>query len=83
MSYMDNKARIKNKVIAVLERMRPFLQADGGDVKLLEITDEGTVMVQLTGTCRKCPYRQQTLAGIEQAVLKEVAEVKKLEVPAH
>jgi len=39
--------------------------------------------VRLTGTCRKCPYRQQTLAGIEQAVLKEVAEVKKLEVPAH
>ncbi len=80
---MDNKARIKNKVLAVLERMRPYLQADGGDVRLLEITDEGTVKVQLTGTCKKCPYRQQTLAGIEQAIVKEVAEVKRLEAPEH
>ncbi|MCD6201018.1 MAG: NifU family protein [Bacteroidales bacterium] len=80
---MDNKARIKNKVLAVLARMRPYLQADGGDVRLLEITDEGTVKVQLTGTCKNCPYRQQTLAGIEQAIVKEVSEVKKLETPEH
>ncbi len=78
---MYNKERVKNQVLAVIERMRPHLQADGGDIKVLEITDDGIVRVKLLGACRKCPYRRQTLAGIEQAVVKEVAEIKKLESP--
>ncbi len=75
-----DKARVIAKVQVVIDRMRPYLQADGGDIKLIEITDGGIVKVRLTGTCKNCPYRQQTLAGIEQAVVKEVPAVKKLEI---
>ncbi len=69
---------IQQKVFGVIERMRDFLQADGGDVQVIDITDERIVLIELLGACRDCPYRQQTLAGIEQAVLKEVPEVKEV-----
>ena len=68
----------KQKVFAVIERMRAYLQADGGDVQVVDITQERVVLVELLGACRDCPYRQQTLAGIEQAVIKEVPEVKEV-----
>ncbi len=67
---------VQQKVLSVIERMREYLQADGGDVKVLEITDDRVVVVELSGACKDCPYRRQTLAGIEQAVIKEVPEVK-------
>ncbi len=69
---------IQQKVFGVIERMRDYLQADGGDVQVIDITDERIVLIELLGACRDCPYRQQTLAGIEQAVLKEVPEVKEV-----
>ncbi len=71
--------QIQNKVSTVINRMRAYLQADGGDIKLIEITPEGIVKVKLLGACKNCPYRKQTLAGIEQAVIKEVSQIKKLE----
>ena len=67
--------RIKNE----LEKIRPYLQADGGDIKLVEITEDFIVKVELTGACRGCPYSEQTLkAGVEQALKKEIPEVKKV-----
>ena len=71
-----NNNHIQQKVLAVIERMRDYLQADGGDVQVIRITEDRIVVVELMGACKDCPYRQQTLAGIEQAVLKEVPEVK-------
>jgi Fe-S cluster biogenesis protein NfuA len=60
-----------------LERIRPYLQSDGGDIELLEVTDDLTVKVRLKGACHGCPYSMQTLkAGVEQAILKEVPEIK-------
>jgi Fe-S cluster biogenesis protein NfuA len=70
---------IKDRVVKVLERVRPYLQSDGGDIELLDITDDLTVKVRLKGACHGCPYSMQTLkAGVEQAILKEVPEIKKV-----
>ena len=69
----------KEKVKAVLEKIRPQLQMDGGDVRLVEITDDGIVKVELQGHCSDCMHAQQTLKmGIERAVKQLVPEVKEV-----
>ncbi|BFR48015.1 NifU family protein [Nitratidesulfovibrio sp. HK-II] len=71
---------IREKVQAALDKVRPYLQGDGGDVELVEITADGVVRVRLTGACKGCPMSQQTLkGGVERMVLKDVAEVKRVE----
>lgn len=71
---------MKDKVEKVLAKLRSSLQADGGDVKLIEVTKDGVVKVKLTGACGTCPMAQMTLKmGIEQALKKEVPEVKSVE----
>jgi Fe-S cluster biogenesis protein NfuA len=68
------------RVKAVLDKVRPNLQADGGDVELVEVTDDGVVKVRLKGACSGCPMSQMTLKrGIERAVMAEVPEVKSVE----
>jgi Fe-S cluster biogenesis protein NfuA len=68
---------IKERVLVALERVRPYLQSDGGDIKLVEITEDYIVKVKLQGACHGCPYSMQTLkAGVEQALLKEVPEIR-------
>mgnify|MGYP006279144253 CR=1 FL=1 len=70
----------KTKVEDVLDKVRPGLQADGGDVELVDITDEGTVKVRLTGACGGCPMSTMTLKmGIERALKSELSDVKKVE----
>lgn len=71
---------MRDKVEAVLAKVRPVLQADGGDVELVEVTDSGVVKVRLVGACKGCPMSQITLKnGIERTLLKEVPEVKAVE----
>ena len=71
---------MKEKVQAVLDKIRPTLQADGGDVELIEVTDGGIVKVRLQGACKGCPMSQLTLKnGIERLMLKEVPELKAVE----
>jgi Fe-S cluster biogenesis protein NfuA len=70
---------MKEQVEAVLNKIRPMLQADGGDVELVEVTEDGTVKVQLTGACGGCPMSQITLSqGIEKQLKEQVPEVKKV-----
>lgn len=70
---------IKDRVSEALERVRPYLQSDGGDIDLVEVTDDMTVKVKLTGACHGCPYSMQTLkAGVEQAIIREVPEIKRV-----
>lgn len=70
---------ITARVSSALDKVRPYLQSDGGDIRLIEITDDMTVKVELTGACRGCPYSMQTLkAGVEQAIIKEVPEIRKV-----
>jgi Fe-S cluster biogenesis protein NfuA len=69
----------KEKVITTLERIKPSLQADGGDVTLIDVSPDGVVKVKLTGACRGCAMSQMTLKmGIERALRQEVPEVKKV-----
>lgn len=71
---------MKEKVEAALAKVRPALQQDGGDVELVEITDNGIVKVRLQGACQGCPMSQITLkSGIERVLLKEVPEIKAVE----
>jgi len=74
---MSDTIAIKERVIKALNRVRPYLQSDGGDIELLEVNDDLEVKVKLTGACHGCPYAMQTLkAGVEQAIMKEVPEIK-------
>jgi len=67
---------LKEKVEKALEKLRPYLQADGGDIELVEVKD-GIVKVKLLGACKGCPMAQMTLQqGVEKVVKKEVPEVK-------
>lgn len=61
----------KSDVAAVLELIRPSLQADGGDVALVEVQEDGTVIVELQGACKGCPMSQMTLANGVERILKE------------
>ncbi len=71
---------MKEKVQEVLNKIRPQLQADGGDVELVEISDDGIVKVRLQGACAGCPMSQMTLKnGIEKLMKKEIPEVKSVE----
>ena len=71
---------MKEKVAEVMERVRPMLQADGGDCELVEVTDDGVVKVRLTGACGSCPMSTMTLKmGIERTLKQEIPEVKTVE----
>jgi Fe-S cluster biogenesis protein NfuA len=68
---------MEEQIKAVLENVRPSLQADGGDVEFVSIDNEGTVSVKLTGACGHCPMAQMTLKmGIENYLKKEIPQVK-------
>jgi Fe-S cluster biogenesis protein NfuA len=70
----------KERVQAVLDQIRPALQADGGDVALVDVTEDGVVQVQLQGACRGCPMSQLTLAnGVERVLKEQIPEVVRVE----
>lgn len=70
---------MKEKVQEVLELVRPALQADGGDVELVDVTDDGIVSVRLTGACGSCPMSTMTLKmGIERTLRDKIPEVKEV-----
>ncbi len=71
---------MREKVERVLGEIRPSLQVHGGDVQLIEVTEDGTVKVKLKGACRGCPMATLTLRnGIEEILKKEIPEIKKVE----
>ena len=70
---------IKERVEKALAKIRPYLVADGGDIAIVDITDDMVLMVELKGACNGCPFSMQTLkAGVEIAVKKEVPEIKEV-----
>jgi Fe-S cluster biogenesis protein NfuA len=70
---------MKEKVKAALEKVRPMLQADGGDVELVDVED-GVVKVRLQGACAGCPMSQMTLKnGIEKMLKEEIPEIESVE----
>ena len=67
---------IKERVAIALDKVRPYLQSDGGDIDLIEVTDDMIVKVKLKGACNGCPYSVQTLkAGVEKTIISEVPEI--------
>ncbi|MCE5217883.1 NifU family protein [bacterium] len=71
---------LKEKVTAALEDVRPALEAHGGNVTLIDVTDDGIVQVKLEGACKGCPMSQMTLTmGIERHLKEQVPEVKQVQ----
>jgi Fe-S cluster biogenesis protein NfuA len=71
---------MKEKVQAAIDKIRPMLKADGGDVELVEVTEKGVVKVRLQGACSGCPMSQMTIKnGIERIIKQEVPEIKAVE----
>jgi len=72
---------VKNKVMKAIEELRPYLQADGGDIELADVDeDKGVVKVRLKGACVGCPMAQSTLQlGVEQFLRKKIPEIKWVE----
>jgi Fe-S cluster biogenesis protein NfuA len=68
---------IYNKVEESLETIRPYLNEDGGDIKIVEITDEMVVKVKLLGACESCPMSFMTMkAGVEASIKKSIPEIR-------
>jgi Fe-S cluster biogenesis protein NfuA len=75
-----NHTEVEKKVLNVLEQIRPYLQADGGDIKFVNMTEDNVVNVELTGACGSCPYSIITLKnGVETAIKKAIPDVKSVE----
>ena len=71
---------MRERVQEVIDEIRPMLQADGGDVELVDVTDDGVVRVRLTGACGGCPMSQITLSrGIESRLRASIPEVARVE----
>ena len=71
---------LKEKVESALQKVRPSLQADGGDVQFVDVDNDGVVQVRLTGSCHGCPMSQMTLKmGIEKVLKQDIPEVKSVE----
>jgi Fe-S cluster biogenesis protein NfuA len=70
----------QREVENILNKIRPHLQADDGDIELVNIKESGIVEVRLLGACEECPLSQMTLrAGIERALMKEIPEIRRVE----
>jgi Fe-S cluster biogenesis protein NfuA len=78
MDFLD-KIQLHEKITKILEDIRPDLQADGGDIELINITDEIVVEVKLLGACGSCPMSMHTLKdGVEQYLKAEIPEIKEV-----
>ena len=70
---------MQDKVEDILNKIRPMLERDGGNVELVEVSDDGTVKVKLTGACAGCPMSTMTLKmGIEKILKQEIPEIKEV-----
>jgi len=70
---------MRERIEKALDKIRPMLMADGGNVELIDVSDDGVVKLKLTGTCGCCPMSQMTLKnGVERILRQEVPEVKEV-----
>lgn len=71
------KETLEQKVISIIEQLRPYLQQDGGDIEFVELTPENIVNVRLQGACGTCPHAKLTLkAGVEAMLVEKLPEIK-------
>ncbi len=77
---MSDQLELEKKVNNVIDQIRPYLQADGGNIQFVNITDDNVVNVELQGACASCPMSIMTLKqGVEQAMVKAIPEIKSVE----
>jgi Fe-S cluster biogenesis protein NfuA len=70
---------MRDRVEKALDKIRPMLAADGGNVELIDVTQDGVVKLRLTGTCGCCPMSQMTLKmGVEKIIRQDVPEIKEV-----
>ena len=80
MAVMEAHTELLERVNRALSEIRPFLEEDGGDLEIIEITDEMVVRVEFKGTCSSCTMNNMTFkSGVEQAILRQVPEIKQVE----
>lgn len=71
------RASLRARALESLERVRPALQADGGDVEIMDVSEDGRLLIKLVGTCGGCPMSPQTLhQGIERVIHRDVPEIR-------
>ncbi len=76
----DQLQGLKERVEKALELVRPYLQIDGGDAELVRVREDGIVELRWIGACLTCPLSLMTLrAGVERTLMREIAEVKRVE----
>lgn len=76
---MNPNVELTNKVKNVIDQVRPYLQADGGDIQFVELTADNIVKVELQGACGSCPYSRMTLKnGVEEAMRRAIPEIKEV-----
>jgi Fe-S cluster biogenesis protein NfuA len=72
----NTKENLLKRANVTLDQVRPYLQADGGDIEIVELTNDHVLKVRLTGACNGCPFSMQTLkAGVEQAIKRDIPEI--------
>lgn len=70
---------MRQRVEEIIDKIRPYLQADGGDIELVDVDSEGHVKVRLLGACGGCPMSQMTLKqGVERAIREQIPEIKEV-----
>ncbi len=73
-------SKYKNQIELALDTIRPYLEADGGNVRIIDLSDEMVLRLELLGTCSSCPMSAMTLkAGVEEAIKKAIPEIIKVE----
>ncbi|HEY4785282.1 MAG TPA: NifU family protein [Bacteroidales bacterium] len=73
------KSDLWKRVNDTIDHLRPYLQSDGGDIEVIDITDENVVKVRLQGACENCQFSEQTLrAGVAEALRKDAPEIKEV-----
>lgn len=74
------EAELKSKIEFALDTIRPYLEADGGNVRIVEITDDMVLRIEMMGSCGSCPMSTMTLkAGVEDAIKRAIPEITKVE----
>lgn len=72
--------KLKNKIEEALDTIRPYLEADGGNAKILDLSDDMVLRIEFLGACGNCPMSTMTLkAGIEESIKKAVPEIKSVD----
>jgi Fe-S cluster biogenesis protein NfuA len=80
-TVMEETAELKNRIEAALDDIRPYLEADGGNVRVLDFTNEHVLKLEFVGNCGNCPMSTMTFkAGVEEAIRRSVPEIKRIEV---